>query len=374
MKRRIFRRSVFVSLFIVLLGSSVVLAQMEESVEEPAPLAVLFVGNSYTHGNNLPGMVQAMYESSGDRSIVIQRHTSGGCTLKRHIEEEETLERIRERPWDVVVLQEQSLTPVVMRPSMFEAARVLHQAIQEQGSRTVFYLTWARQHIPEMQEGLPLPQSFDVTETQAPEIRDALSYARRMFGLVRTEADFKDWVAENRLGLEEGLSGAYLGIAEELGAETAPVGVAWSQALGEPNPLKLHAADKSHASHEGTYLAACVFYATLFDETPVGLPPHLELEGQVLVNLTPEDAERLQQIAAETVLGKTVGEEVSVDPVEVEPEEAEQIVPEATEPEAGPMENELEEHDAEETELMESLAEESPIDATESPYVEEREE
>ena len=348
-KRRIFSRAVFASLFAVFLMSNVVQAQLEEPVEEPEPLAILFVGNSYTHGNNLPGMVQAMYESSsphsgrllGDRTIVIQRHTFGGCTLKRHIEEEGTLDRIRERQWDVVVLQEQSLTPVVMRPAMFEAARTLHNAIEGQSARTVFYLTWARQHIPEMQEGLKLPQSFDVTEPPSPEVRGSLSYARRMFGLVRTEADFKDWAAENRLGLEEGLNGAYFGIAEELGAETAPVGVAWRSAYGEPNPPTLHAADKSHASPAGTYLAACVFYATLFNETPVGLPARLELEGEVLVSLTQEDADRLQRIAAETVLGETVGEDVSVEPAETETEEVEPEVIEPEETEPLPLEDEV---------------------------------
>lgn len=273
-----------------------------------SPLSVLFIGNSYTHGNKLPDMIVALAESTGGRAVRIASHTVGGCTLKRHVEETGAIERIRERKWDVVVLQEQSLAPIVLRTPMFESARRLHAEINKQGARTVFYLTWARQHIPEMQEGLILPSTFNITEVPGPEVRAALEYARRMYGQVKTDADFKVWASFNRLGLEEGLNGAYFGVAEELGAEVAPVGVAWRIALNGTNPPALHAQDKSHASPVGTYLAACVFYMTLLDESPVGTPSVLEREGRVLISLPQEQADRLQRIAEETVLAESLVE------------------------------------------------------------------
>jgi len=36
--------------------------------------------------------------------------------------------------------------------------------------------------------------------------------------------------------------------------------------------LVLHQADNSHPNPKGSYLAACVFYTTLLDRNPVGLP------------------------------------------------------------------------------------------------------
>ena len=36
---------------------------------------------------------------------------------------------------------------------MHKYARILHEEISKQGAKTVFYLTWARQHIPQMQDG-----------------------------------------------------------------------------------------------------------------------------------------------------------------------------------------------------------------------------
>lgn len=119
----------------------------------PAPLKVLFVGNSYTYVNDLPSMVVAMAEAAGGRKVEAERHLVGGCTFERHVKETGALDKIQESKWDVVVLQEQSLRPIVERAKMREYASLLHAEATKQGAEIVFYLTWARQHIPDMQEG-----------------------------------------------------------------------------------------------------------------------------------------------------------------------------------------------------------------------------
>ena len=65
--------------------------------------------------------------------------------------------------------------------------------------------------------------------------------------------------------------------------------------------LVLHQPDKSHPSPKGSYLAACVFYATLFDKSPVGLPAELRRGNRVLVQIAPDEAAALQKIAWQTV-------------------------------------------------------------------------
>ena len=117
------------------------------------PLKVLFIGNSYTSVNDLPAMVAALADAAGGRKIEVDRHLVGGCTLEKHVKDQKAIDKIRAKKWDVVVLQEQSLRPVIDRKSMHEYARVLDAEIKQQGAKTVFYLTWARQHIPDMQEG-----------------------------------------------------------------------------------------------------------------------------------------------------------------------------------------------------------------------------
>lgn len=47
----------------------------------PAPLNVLFIGNSYTSVNDLPAMVEGLANASGGRKIRADRHLVGGCTL-----------------------------------------------------------------------------------------------------------------------------------------------------------------------------------------------------------------------------------------------------------------------------------------------------
>ena len=71
--------------------------------------------------------------------------------------------------------------------------------------------------------------------------------------------------------------------------------MAWERALKEDPKRVLHSADRSHPSKAGTYLAACVFYAAIFRQSPSGLGYHPWLSGG--------EATQLQDVAAATVLG-----------------------------------------------------------------------
>lgn len=257
----------------------------------PAPLKVLFIGNSYTYVNDLPSMVVAMAEAAGDRKIDADRHLVGGCTFERHVKETGALDKIRSQQWDVVVLQEQSLRPIVDRAKMREYACWLHAEAVKQGAETVFYLTWARQHIPDMQEGSAPAASIE--------------YARAMYKISQAgkHTDFDTWWPQHESDLQSGLNGAYFDLAKQLGARVAPVGIAWKKALAAGPPFVLHSPDKSHPNSTGTYLAACVFYATLLEVNPTGLPREIKKGNKVLVSIPKEEAKRLQGIAREAVQG-----------------------------------------------------------------------
>ena len=246
---------------------------------------MLFIGNSYTSVNDLPAMVAGLAEAAGGRKIEVDRHLVGGCTLEKHVKDQKAIDKIRAAKWDVVVLQEHSLRPVIDRQSMHEYARLLDAEIKQQGAKTVFYLTWARQHIPDMQEG--------ADPAKSPE------YAKAMYGIsgVAKTTDFETWCQQQKAGLAGGLNGAYFDIAKELGAGVAPVGIAWKMALAADPPFVLHSPDKSHPNPTGTYLAACVFYATLLDANPVGLPGKIRRGDKVLADIPDDQAKRLQEIA-----------------------------------------------------------------------------
>ena len=62
---------------------------------------ILFMGNSFTTRNDLPGMVTGFAESQG---MTIQHEviSAGGASLRRHFNAGAT-DRITERRWDFVV-------------------------------------------------------------------------------------------------------------------------------------------------------------------------------------------------------------------------------------------------------------------------------
>ncbi len=77
------------------------------------PLRVFFVGNSYTFVNDLPGVLAGLADASRGRRIVTGQYTPGGYTLEQHVKDGKAAEDIKHEKWDVVVLQEQSVLPIV---------------------------------------------------------------------------------------------------------------------------------------------------------------------------------------------------------------------------------------------------------------------
>ena len=256
-------------------------------VAEP-PMKVLFIGNSYTYVNDLPSLVVGFADAAGGRKIETDQRLPGGYTFQQHVKGSKAIEKIRERKWDVVVLQGHSLETILNREAMQQYARILDAEIKKQGAKTIFYLTWARQNIPQMQDGADPVTSPD--------------YARAMYQMSGAKkVGLEQWCGQHKAGLVGGIDGAYFDIADELNATVAPVGMAWKKALSADPKLVLHQPDKSHPNPTGSYLAACVFYATLFDKSPVGLPAELKKGNRVLVQVAPDEAVALQKIAWQTV-------------------------------------------------------------------------
>src|SRR5947207_836444 len=89
---------------------------------------------------------------------------------------------------------------------------------------------------------------------------------------------------------QQAITDAYASIGRELGATVVPVGEAWQRFLRKHDRPALHDRDQSHPTLAGSYLAACVFLAVLFRESPVGI------DGE-LPGLTAQDRGLLQKAA-----------------------------------------------------------------------------
>lgn len=216
---------------------------------------VLFIGNSYTYVNDLPGTF-ALLSSSGGHPVETGTDAQGGAMLTDHAAAASTTRTLNSAKWNIVVLQEQSQGPSIeyfRQTQMYPAARQLVAQIRGVGAQPMFFLAWARR------DGLP--------ENGIP----------------------------NYATMQTAVDQGYLTIANEQGAPVAPVGYAWQTLLAQTTPSDLWQSDGIHPTSRGTYLAACVFYAAIFRASPKGLTYHSDLSDA--------DAATVQGIASDTVLG-----------------------------------------------------------------------
>lgn len=228
-------------------------------LKKPSPAAengdkILFVGNSHTYVNDLPGVFYSM-AMAGGHEVEVYDLTEGYYTLKQFADPEDELggilkEALEGDSWDFVILQENSNSalPANSKEEMFPPARELDELIRGAGGQTGFLMTWAPK------------------DGAGPISRESV----------------QDMLAES-----------YITIADELDALLIPGGAAFLEALAENPDLELWDEDGQHPAREGTYLAACLAYGELFQETPVGNEFIDELE---------EETAKAMQAVAERVL------------------------------------------------------------------------
>jgi hypothetical protein len=173
--------------------------------------------------------------------------SAGGASLRRHWNGGTARTAIKNGHFDYVVLQEQSTLPVKNAERMHENVRLFDEAIRNAGAKTVLYMTWARLNAPDSQKAI---------------------------------------------------TGAYRSIGAELGAMVVPVGVAWQTFLHKHETPVLHDRDGSHPTLAGSYLAACVFFAKLFGENPVG-------RGGITSSLSDADRAVLEKTAWQVCRSRT---------------------------------------------------------------------
>ena len=215
---------------------------------------LLFIGNSYTYVNDLPGVLAGL-AGSGKHWVETRTLAQGGWTLADHINDATTLAAIQSEKWDYVVLQEQSEIPAIEQSrtaSMYPAARALARMILSNGETPILFMTWGH--------------------------RDG----DQQYGY----ADYDSMQNQIVIG--------YLTIARELGLPVAPAGYAWWTVRKQNPEIELWQTDGNHPNRNGTYLAACVFYASIFHESPEGLG--------YTARLPVKTAHTLQSAAARVVL------------------------------------------------------------------------
>jgi hypothetical protein len=203
------------------------------------PLRVLFVGNSLTEANDLPGKVASLAEAAG-RKLETGAVVSGGYSLEDHWNSSDAPKEILSGKWDVVVLQQGPSSLPESQVHLKLWAQRFAALARRGGARAGLLTVW-----PE-------------------------SYRRSALGAVIA---------------------SYRNAAKASGAELLPAGDAWRRAWACDRNLPLYGSDGFHPSSLGTYLAALVVYGRLFKAPLFG--PALRPD-----DVAPRTARMLQASAA----------------------------------------------------------------------------
>jgi hypothetical protein len=229
-------------LVIALVSASWLHAAQRPEVTKPqveAPKRILFVGNSYFYYNNsLHNYVLRIAVAADPANAGSLQYEPGRLGVKS--------------PFDVVILAGNSTDALsnATRASFREKVKEFSAEIAKRGGKTALYMTHA--HVK--------PSKF-----ASPDMM------RR---------------------IEE----MYVSVGNEVGALVIPVGLAFEEAYRQRPDIRLHQDyDGSHPDLLGTYLAACVVYASLYGKSPVG--NSYDYYGRV----DRESASFLQKVADDTV-------------------------------------------------------------------------
>ena len=117
------------------------------------PRNVLFIGNSFTARNDLPGLIARLAAAQG-KSLEHRLISAGGASLRTHWNAGEARQAIGDGPYDFVVLPEQSTLPIKNARRMHENVRLFDGVIRAAGAATVLYMTWARRAEPQAQAAI----------------------------------------------------------------------------------------------------------------------------------------------------------------------------------------------------------------------------
>ncbi|MGE5748571.1 MAG: hypothetical protein ACM31F_01325 [Gemmatimonas sp.] len=234
----------------------VVAACLSVDVPEPfAPLTpgghqILFIGNSLTYTNDLPGTVVDLAKSAGDTIRAASVALPNFAVIDHALGLSNAVDVIKAQKWEMVLLQQGPTTTLVNRDTLIIATRALDPYVKAAGGKTAQLMTWPASSSPEL------------------------------FPLVR---------ASSQAAASSVSGGIFI-----------PAGDAWRAALEAQPDVMLYGSDGYHPGPLGTYLAALVIYEKVTGHDARLLSGVARVGGATLS--VPETTVRfLQRVAHETV-------------------------------------------------------------------------
>ncbi len=220
---------------------------------------ILFIGNSYTYYNSMPGAIFKMITKKAGYNVNVTSITKGGWSLSQHADENDEMgkqvhEALKKNKYDYVIVQGQSTQPIDSPDKFYDGVRAIIKKVKDNGATPILYSTWGRKT-----GNSYLTESKNTNETMT-------------------------WK----------VAAAYEAIGKELGVDVAYVGLAFYDVYtNNPLNIELYHTDFHHSSFAGSYLAALTFFAKIFKADPHST----EFTG----SLTADEAGKLMDAAYKAV-------------------------------------------------------------------------
>lgn len=223
------------------------------------PTNVLFIGNSYTHMNNLSKIYQNLANSKG-KNVTADTLAVSGSTLCGHTMRQNTYKKIKAKSWDYVFIQgfsrELNKDSVCILNETVPYAQILIDSIKKYNPcvNIFYYMTWG--YADGVKDSLPDDTYFTMQER-----------------------------IQNGYKLLSKATGGY---------PIAPVGMVWKELREKYPEINLYAPDNAHPSAHGSYAAACTFYTAIYRESPI--------DSKFPKKVEDTEAQNIQKTAASYVL------------------------------------------------------------------------
>ena len=200
------------------------------------PYRVLFIGDSTTSRNDIPGKFKRLAELGG-HEINVASSTRDYTSLATHTRLPQTREKLENEVWDIVILQENEA--ILLNPE-------------------------SRQKI-----SIPMIGKYiDIVDEM-----DGVILLYSSIGFREGLVDYEEFkYLDDYESTQDAVDMAYIEIGNELNLPIAPVGKVWRQVYDTKPTFDLWQLDGLHVSPEGAYLAACVFYTAIYNQSPLDLP------------------------------------------------------------------------------------------------------
>jgi type II secretory pathway pseudopilin PulG len=211
-------------------------------------LRVVFIGNSLTYYQDMPGIVVEFAKTIGTTikaKVVVQ----GAQTLEGHWNDNFNAQNAITSEWnDFIVLQERGMRPYY-EPDLYQEYASKFCDLTNNDAITLMFVNWEQQ----------IAYQDTVTNQSVVAIQKQ----------------------------------------ENKGSEICAIGEAWKIASIERSDINLYIDDR-HPNENGAYLTACFIHSVLHRVSPVGLPNSVVTQNGTSISIDPEYANYLQNVAWKT--------------------------------------------------------------------------